>query len=55
MMVVMGEAGEARHAAGVIVLEPLKEFTEFLSTLLLLLQPLTLLLWRHSEDGRHSM
>lgn len=27
VVVVMGEAGEARHAAGVIVLEPLEEFT----------------------------
>lgn len=27
VMVVMGEAGEAWHAAGVVVLEPLKEFT----------------------------
>lgn len=44
VMVVMGEAGEARHAAGVVVLEPFEEFTQFLSALLLLLQPLTLLL-----------
>lgn len=27
VMVVMGEAGEARHAASVIVLEPFQEFT----------------------------
>lgn len=27
MMVVMDEAGEARHAASVVVLEPLDEFT----------------------------
>lgn len=26
VMVVVGEAGEARHAAGVVVLEPLEEF-----------------------------
>lgn len=44
MVVVMGEAGEAWHAAGVIVLEPLEEFSQFLSALLLLLQPLSLLL-----------
>lgn len=37
VMVVMGEAGEAWHAAGVVVLEPLEEFTEFLPALLLLL------------------
>lgn len=44
MVVVMGEAGEAWHAARVIVLEPLEEFSQFLSALLLLLQPLSLLL-----------
>ncbi len=27
VMVVMGETGEAGHAAGVVVLEPLEEFT----------------------------
>lgn len=37
VMVVMGEASEAGHAAGVVVLEPLEEFTQFLSALLLLL------------------
>ncbi len=56
MMVIMCEAGEARHAASVVVLEPLEEFTEFLSAFLLLLQPLSLLLWWHSdEDERHSV
>lgn len=44
MMVVMGEAGEAWHAACVIVLKPFQEFTQFLSALLLLLQPLSFLL-----------
>lgn len=44
VVVVVGEAGEAWHAACVIVLEPLEEFSQFLSALLLLLQPLSLLL-----------
>lgn len=44
MVVVVGEAGEAWHAARVVVLEPLEEFSQFLSALLLLLQPLSLLL-----------
>lgn len=44
VVVVVGEAGEAWHAACIIVLEPLEEFSQFLSALLLLLQPLSLLL-----------
>lgn len=44
MVVVVGEAGEARHAARVIVLEPFEEFAKLLSAFLLLLQPLALLL-----------
>ena len=44
VVVVMGEAREAGHAASVVVLEPLEEFTQLLSALLLLLQPLSLLL-----------
>lgn len=43
-MVVMSEACEARHAACVVVLQPLEKFTKFLSAFLLLGQPLTLLL-----------
>lgn len=43
MVVVVGEASEAWHAARIIVLEPLEEFSQFLSALLLLLQPLSLL------------
>lgn len=43
VMVVVGEAGEARHAAGVVVLEPLEELAQLLPALLLLLQPLILL------------
>lgn len=52
VMVVMGEAGEARHAACVVVLKPFKEFTQFLSALLLLLQPLSLLLRWHSNENK---
>lgn len=44
VMVVMSEACEARHAACVVVLQPLEKFTKFLSAFLLLGQPLTLLL-----------
>lgn len=44
VMVVVCEAGEARHAAGVVVLEPLEELAQLLPALLLLLQPLILLL-----------
>lgn len=52
VVVVVGEAGEARHAAGVVVLEPLEEFAEFLPAFLLLLQPLTLLLGWDSDAGK---
>lgn len=51
MVVVVGEAGEARHAAGVVVLEPLEELAEFLPAFLLLLQPLALLL-RWDSGGK---
>lgn len=51
-MVVVGETGEARHAAGVIVLEPFEEFTQFFPAFLLLLQPLSLLLGRRSAMTR---
>lgn len=51
-MVVVGEAGEARHAACVVVLEPLEKFTQFLSAFLLLLQPLTLLLGWISDKNK---
>lgn len=53
MVVVMGEAGQAGHAASVVVLEPFEEFAQFLPALLILLQPLTLLLGRHSDDDKH--
>lgn len=51
-MVVVGEAGEAGHAAGVIVLEPFEEFAQFFPAFLFLLQPLSLLLGRHSAESR---
>lgn len=54
MVVVMGEAGEAWHAARVVVLQPLEEFSQFLSALLLLLQPLSLLLWRNSDQMKNT-
>lgn len=50
VVVVVGEAGEARHAARVVVLEPLEELPQLLSALLLLLQPLRLLLWGNSGE-----
>lgn len=52
MMVVVGEAGEARHTAGVVVLEPFEEFTQLFPAFLFLLQPLSLLLRRHSAKTR---
>lgn len=52
VMVVVGEAGQTRHAAGVVVLESLQEFAQFFSALLLLLQPLSLLLGRHSDGNK---
>lgn len=51
VLVVVGEAGETRHAAGVVVAEPLEQFTELLPAFLLLHQPLLLLLRGHfAED-----
>lgn len=52
MVVVVGKAGEAWHAAGVVVLEPLEEFAKFLPAFLLLLQPLTFHLRWDSEGKR---
>lgn len=54
VMVVVGEAGEARHTAGVIVLEPFKEFTQFLPAFLLLLEPLSLLFGWHSDKEKNK-
>lgn len=52
MVIVVGKAGEARHAAGVVVLEPLEEFAQFLPAFLLLLQPLAFHLRWDSEGKR---
>lgn len=52
MVVVVGEAGQTRHAAGVVVLEPLQEFAQLFSALLLLLQPLSRLLVWHSDGNK---
>jgi len=49
VLVVMCEACEARHAAGVIVPQPLEELAELLATLLLLHHPLFLLFGWHSD------
>lgn len=55
MLVVVGEAGETRHAAGVVVAEPLEQFTELLPAFLLLHQPLLLLLRGHfAEDTQRE-
>lgn len=51
MVVVMSETREARFAAGVVVLQSFYEFPQLLPSLLLLLQPLSLLLRRHSDDA----
>lgn len=53
VVIVVGEASEARHAAGVVVPEPFQEFAEFLPAFLLLLQPLRLLLW-HPDERREK-
>lgn len=47
MVVVMGEAGEAGHAARVVVAEPLQQLAQFLPALLVLQHPLLLLLGGH--------
>lgn len=48
MLVVMGEAGEARHAASVIITEALQELPQLLPAFLLFHQPLFLIFGGHS-------
>lgn len=54
MVVVVGEAGEAGHAAGVVVAEPLQQLAQFLPALLVLQYPLLLLLGGHPVHRRRE-
>lgn len=51
VVVVVGEAGEARHAASIIVLQPLEQLAQFLLAFLLPQQPHLVLLLQTLPGG----
>lgn len=54
VLVVMGKAGKAGHAAGVIISESLKKLPQLLPTFLIFHQPLFLIFGGHSTQITRS-